>query len=158
MKKSESKIQLYLYCWFLIYGLLMLISPLITNYFSIWEDIMNWSFIGQLFGFVIVLIIYNIVKILIGLEEYRIENKRTFIFQYFYIVPRDLILFIIYTIPFLFIVSLFFYIGYFTSFYETFCLPLLSGVIGELIWYFLFFVVLCLSIYVIYKPIKRKYF
>ena len=153
----KFKIQIYLFFVFpIVYGLLILISPILSNYFDFWDDIMIWSLgipvilstIGGIFY-----LLFNIIK---GLEEDRIENKRNIIFQYFLILPKKIIIYFLYTLPFIFIVVLFFIIGNFTSFYTSFCLPLLGGVIGEVIWGLLFFCTFCFIVYQIYKLIDRK--
>jgi hypothetical protein len=158
--KEDLKFKIQIYLFFVVpvvYGLLLLISPILSNYFDFWDDIMKWSLgipiiLGTIWG-----ISYLLFKTIKGLEEDRIENKRNIIFQYFFIVPKKFIFSILYTFPFIFIVVLFFIVGEGTSFYTSFCLPLLGGVIGEVIWGLLFSFTFCFLVYQIYKQINRRF-
>lgn len=153
-ENNNYKIQGYLY----LGGIIYFIFLITTTFLDVLEDVRVWSFLGLL----IISSLWSISSVLINLsksvESDRVQNKRNIIHQYFYIVPKNTVLFILYSIPFLLISGAFFYVIDRTSFYRTFCLPLLGGIVGETIWGFLFFFIYCYIIYLIYKPINRLYY
>lgn len=139
-------------------GIIYLIFLMISTFFDVLENIRNWSFMGLLVIGTIWSLSYQFISYSKGVESDRVQNKRNIIHQYFYIVPKNIILFILYCIPFLLISGTFFYVIDKTSFYRTFCLPLLGGIVGETIWGFLFFFIYCYIIYLIYKPVNKLYY
>jgi hypothetical protein len=149
----KFKIKSYLMIGSMIYGLLMIFSFI----FRIGEDFIFWTFtaiiiLSSLWG-----IYYYLQKIIKRTESDRFSNKRNIIHQYFFIVPKRIIFYTLYTIPFIFITTLFYVIGKYSSFYNSFCLPLLGGVIGEVIWGLLFFSTFCFLVYKIYEQLNRRF-
>lgn len=153
-ENNNYKMQGYLFLGGIIYFLFLMI----TTFLDVLEDVRVWSFLGLL----IISSLWSISSVLINLskdvESDRVQNKRNIIHQYFYLVPKNIVLFVLYSIPFLLISGVFFYVIDRTNFYRTFCLPILGGFIGEMIWGFLFFFIYCYVIYLIYKPINRLYY
>jgi hypothetical protein len=143
-------------------GVIYLIFLMITTFFDVLENVRNWSFMGLLVVSTIWSISFPLIKYFKGVESDRVQNKKNIIQQYFYTVPKDIILTIIlsilYGIPFLVISGLFYFLVDRTSFYRTVCLPILGGIIGEMIWGFLFILIFGYIIYVIYKPINKLFY
>ena len=121
------------------------------------EFLSDWT-IGGIMVITFLWVAYNQIKIIIqGIVSDRIENRRNFLHQYLFVVPKWTIYLLIYTIPFILILGLFFYIGFETKFYTTYCLPLLGGFIGEVVWILLFTLLFCYIIYIVYQPFNRSF-
>lgn len=124
------------------------------------DFLLDWTIIGIMIVSVCIYIyfLYRYIKSIVDkIESDRIENKRGIIFQYFFIVPKVIIFILLTTIPFDIISLLFYYLGFETSIYSTYCLPLLGGYIGESIWLILYISLFYCSNYLIYTYLSYEY-
>lgn len=124
------------------------------------DFLLDWTIIGIIIVSVSIFIFFlfkKIKSIVDNIESDRIENNRSLIFQYIFIVPKVIIFMVLTSIPFVIIFLLFYYWGFETSIYSTYCLPLLGGYIGETIWVILYISLFYYSTYSIYTYLYYKY-
>jgi hypothetical protein len=124
------------------------------------DFLIKWTIIGTMIitGSWYIFLIFKKIKSTVDLiESNRIDNKRGLIIQYFFIVPKGIFLFVLITIPLDIIFLLFYYVGFETSIYRTYCLPLLGGFIGETIWFILYSSSFYYSLYSTYKYLYYMY-
>lgn len=142
---------------YIMFGTLITFPIILISIIFNLESLRDWT-IGGIMLITFLWGTYNQIKILIqGIESDRIENRRNLLHQYLFVVPKWTLYLLIYTIPFILISGLFFYIGFETKFYNSVCLPLLGGFIGEVVWVLLFTLLFCYIIYVIYQPFNRSF-
>ncbi len=157
--KEENKyaIQGYLFLGGIIYFIFFGIS----SYFNIFQDFLKWTALGLFAiallsstGFALSIIFKAIFE---SIESDRNDNKRNILHQYLVIVPKRTLILIISCVPFIFLTLIFYFVGFRTTFFSSVCLPILGGVVGEVIWHNLFFIFFFYVIYQTHNLINKMF-